>query len=104
MRRNRDLSCERERMGESPIQHAAFLRAHPVPQPARRICSGSCDYFTPVYQSGRKIAGVGMCENARCGADVRVGMICLWAKKSLSSETFLAPYGNVLRVRPQIAS
>src|SRR6266498_853752 len=75
-----------------------------VPQSARRICSGGCDYFTPVYQSGRKIAGVGMCENARCGADVRVGMICLWAKKSLSSETFLAGYGNVLGVRPQIAS
>jgi hypothetical protein len=75
---------------ESPIQRTAVLSDYPGVRSARRICSGSCDYFTPVYQSGRKIAGVGTCENLHCGSPVRVGIVCLWAKESLTSEPLLA--------------
>ena len=69
---------------------SAVVSAYPGVRSARRICSGSCDYFTPVYQAGRKIAGVGTCENLHCGSPVQVGMMCLWAKESLTSEELLA--------------
>ncbi len=72
------------------ISHSAVLSVHPGVRAARRICSGSCDYFTPVYESGRKIAGVGTCENFHCGSAVRVGIMCLWAKESLTPDQLLA--------------
>jgi hypothetical protein len=75
---------------EKLIQRSAVLSVYPGVRAARRICSGSCDYFTPVYQSGRKIAGVGTCENMHCNSPVRVGMMCLWAKESPASEQLLA--------------
>jgi hypothetical protein len=75
---------------EGPIQNTASLTVNPGVRSSRRICSGSCDYFTPVYESGRKVAGVGTCENLHCGSAVRVGMMCLWAKESLNPEQLLA--------------
>ena len=87
------------------IRRTAILSTYPGVRSARRICSGSCDYFAPVYESGRKIAGVGTCENMHCDSPVRVGIMCLWAKESSATEQLLArtdarersPLGSVAR-------
>ena len=53
-----------------------------IPQaPARqRICSGACPFFTPEYDRGRKIAGIGRCEKHDSQLRVQVGDVCIWTQ------------------------
>lgn len=67
-------------------------------QPAGRICAGNCQHFEARYESGRKIAGRGVCEKEACGAAVRVGMRCRW--DAPAPTVGAAPPALVARLQP----
>ena len=64
-----------------------------IPQaPARhRICSGACPFFSPEYDRGRKIAGIGRCEKHDSQLRVQVGDFCLWARERFAKPAIAQP-------------
>jgi len=48
--------------------------------PRSRICSGACPFFSPTYQQGRKLPGVGTCDRHESALPVTVGTLCLWLR------------------------
>ena len=47
-------------------------------RPRPRICSGGCQFFSPEYDRGRKIAGMGSCDKHDSQLTVQVGDFCVW--------------------------
>ena len=56
-----------------------------------RICSGGCSFFSPQYEYGRKVAGLGACQKHDSQFAVQVGINCLWAQPRSIAEVSAPP-------------
>ena len=54
-------------------------------RPRPRICSGGCQFFSPEYNKGRKIAGMGSCDKHDSQLSVQVGEFCVWLTSRVSA-------------------
>jgi hypothetical protein len=77
--------------GHQEVKETTMRTETPQAPTRQRVCSGACPFFTPEYDRGRKIAGIGRCEKHDSQLRVQVGDFCLWTQPSLSKSRHAEP-------------